>query len=179
MEEKQSKSLNVRDDMVTQAVAFVRELYKKGAQGADQEKPLLFVEKQGLNEAEMAEVRKRLEMTEEEEVEYMKTRHAKSNPITDEEIEAALKSDVAEFYKKYNPSKLETPRKLVWILRKYAGPEKRAKLMNKLRTKYGLPPMKDDNANAAEDADEKNGNEQSTNTPSGKPSGKLEIVLKI
>ena len=89
MEEKQSKSLNVRDDMVTQAVAFVRELYKKGAQGADQEKPLLFVEKQGLNEAEMAEVRKRLEMTEEEEVEYMKTRHAKSNPITDEEIEAA------------------------------------------------------------------------------------------
>ena len=69
MEEKQSKSLNVRDDMVTQAVAFVRELYKKGAQGADQEKPLLFVEKQGLNEAEMAEVRKRLEMTEEEEVE--------------------------------------------------------------------------------------------------------------
>ena len=53
---------------------------------------------------------KRLEMTEEEEVEYMKTRHAKSNPITDEEIEAALKSDVAEFYKKYNPSKLETNR---------------------------------------------------------------------
>jgi curved DNA-binding protein CbpA len=144
MEEKQSKSLNVRDDMVTQAVAFVRELYKKGAQGADQEKPLLFVEKQGLNEAEMAEVRKRLEMTEEEEVEYMKTRHAKDNPITDEEIEAALKSDVAEFYKKYNPSKLETPRKLVWILRKYAGPEKRTKLMTKLRNKYGLPPLKAD-----------------------------------
>merc|ERR1711871_1447997 len=142
MEAKSAKSMPVRDDMCTQAVAFVRELYKKGAQGADQEKPLLFLEKQGLNEAEMAEVRKRLEMTEEEEVEYMKTRHAKDNPITDEEIEAALKSDVAEFYKKYNPSKLETPRKLVWILRKYAGPEKRAKLMIKLRNKYGLPPLK-------------------------------------
>ena len=29
MEEKKAKSLNVRDNMVTQAVAFVRELYKK------------------------------------------------------------------------------------------------------------------------------------------------------
>ena len=73
---------------------------------------MLFVEKQGLNEAEMAEVRKRLEMTEEEEVEYMKTRHAKSNPITDEEIEAALKSEVADFYRKYNPAKEPTKARL-------------------------------------------------------------------
>merc|ERR1711871_1766753 len=138
MEAKSAKSMPVRDDMCTQAVAFVRELYKKGAQGADQEKPLLFVEKQGLNEAEMAEVRKRLEMTEEEEVEYMKTRHAKTNPITEEEIESALKSELADFYRKHNPAKLETPRKLVWILRKYSGPEKREKLMKKLRIKYGL-----------------------------------------
>jgi thiol-disulfide isomerase/thioredoxin/curved DNA-binding protein CbpA len=144
MEAKSAKSMPVRDDMCTQAVAFVRELYKKGAQGADQEKPLLFVEKQGLNEAEMAEVRKRLEMTEEEEVEYMKTRHAKTNPITDEEIESALKSELAEFYRKHNPAKLETPRKLVWILRKYSGAEKRAKLMKKLRTKYGLSPLDKD-----------------------------------
>ena len=141
LEAKSAKSLPVRDDMCTQAVAFVRELYKKGAQGADQEKPLLFVEKQGLNEAEMAEVRKRLEMTEEEEVEYMKTRHSATNPITEEEIEQALKSELADFYKKHNPAKLETPRKLVWILRKYSGPEKRAKLMQKLRTKYGLKSM--------------------------------------
>merc|ERR1711871_699801 len=52
---------------------------------------------------------------------------------------------LADFYRKHNPAKLETPRKLVWILRKYSGPEKRAKLMKKLRIKYGLSSVENDN----------------------------------